>query len=182
MLMAEKTIERVYTIPLRSGWVSQPRTKRSNRAVRDVRDFVRRHTKVDKITLSKGINELIFARGFQKPPGRIKVEVSGDIEGVSVKLPGEAIAEKKAKKGGGIEGLRDRLTGKGSKKEDAKKALKERIDKELTKEKVDAIVEKAIKEEETKQDKAMPAKAKKAEDAVEKALEKVEASEEKQKA
>jgi len=181
MLMAEKLIERVYTIPLRSGWVNEPRSKRSNRALRDVRAFVRRHTKAEKIAISKGVNELVFSRGFQKPPGRIKVEVSGDVEGVQVKLPGEAIAEKKAKKKGGIGGLKERLTGKED-KDSARKALKERVEKELTKEKVDEIIDKTIKEEETKQDKAMPAKARKAEDAVEKELEKVEDAEEKQKA
>lgn len=181
--MAEKAIEKVYTIPLRSGWVREPRSKRSNRAIRDVKVFVVKHTKSKDVKISKGINELIFSRGFQKPPPRIKVEVTGDLETVQAKLPGEVIEEKVEKKTV-IAGLRERLGGgKGaSDKEARKKELKERVEKELTKEKVDEIIDKAIKEEEKKEDKAMPAKAKKAEDAVEKELEKVETAEEKQKA
>ena len=96
--MAEKTdakaVEKVYTIPLRSGWVEEPRSKRSNRAIRDVKAFVARHTKAKNVKVSKGVNELIFSRGFQKPPPRIKVEVSGDSETVRVKLPGEVMEEK----------------------------------------------------------------------------------------
>ncbi len=126
--MAEKatSVERVYTIPLRTEWVREPRSKRSNRAIRTVREFVKRHTKAKDIKISKGVNELIFSRGFQKPPGKIKVEVSGDREGVQVKLPGEVMLEKKEKKKGLAAGLKDRLTGKeedkGEKKEAARKA------------------------------------------------------------
>lgn len=178
MIMAEKAIEKVYTIPLRSGWVNEPRSKRSNRAIRDVKAFVAKHTKSKDVKISKGINELIFARGFQKPPPRIKVEVAGDLESVRAKLPGEAIEEMIEKKSA-MSGLRDRLGGKGKGKEAAKKELKEKIEKEFTKEKIDEMVEKTIEQEEAKRDKAMPAKVKKAEDAVEKELEKVEAAEEK---
>jgi large subunit ribosomal protein L31e len=186
----EKTIEKVFTVPLRSEWVKEPRSKRSNRAIREVKIFVSRHTKSKDVKISKGINELIFSRGFQKPPSRVKIEVSGDLEKVMAKLPGEVIEEKIEKKEGAIAGLRERLGGgKGEAKEGKKelearkKELKDRVEKEiqkeLTKEKVDALVEKAIKEEETKADKKMPAKVKKAEDAVEKELEKVEKAEEK---
>ena len=180
--MAEKAIEKVYTIPLRSGWVNEPRSKRSNRAIRDIRKFIIKNTKVKGVKISKGINELVFSRGFQKPPGKIKVEVKGDLETVQVKLPGEAIEERKEKKAGGMAGLKERFTGGGKDKETKKKELKEKIEKEFTKEKIDALVEKTIEAEEAKKDKAMPAKVKKAEDAVEKELEKVEAAEEKQKA
>jgi large subunit ribosomal protein L31e len=184
MLMAEKTIsiERVYTIPLRSEWVKEPRSKRSNRAIRTVREFVKRHTKAKDIKLSKGVNELIFSRGFQKPPGKIKVEVSGDRESMQVKLPGEIMLEKKEKKKGLAAGLKDRLVGKEEsrdKKEAARKELKEKTDKELTQEKLDAVIEKTLEEETAKQDRAMPAKVKKAEDALEKELEKVEEAAEK---
>jgi large subunit ribosomal protein L31e len=152
--MAEKTIEKVYTVPLRSGWVKEPRSKRSNRAMRDLKAFVLKHAKTKDVKISKGINELIFARGFQKPPSRIKVEVSGDKEIAQIKLPGEVIEDKTEKKGG-IAGLKDRLTGRGEDKKgkDSKKALKERVEKELTQEKVNALVGKAVKEEKAKKTK-----------------------------
>ncbi len=174
--MAEKTIEKAYTIPLRSGWVREPRSKRSNRAIRDIKAFVLKNTKSKQVKISKGVNELIFERGFQKPPGKIKVEISGDLESVQAKLPGEK-TEEKAERKSAMSGLRERF-GRGG-KESRKKELKEKLDKELTKEKLDDIIDKAIKETEAEQDKNMPAKAKKAEDSVEKELEKVEKAEEK---
>ncbi len=179
---AEKSIEKVYNIPLRKGWLSEPRQKRSNRAIRDIKAFVLKNTKTADAKLSAGVNEAVFERGFRKPPGKIKVEVTGDSESVQVKLPGEVIEERVKKKTGGVAGLRDRLTGKGEKKGEAsKKALKEKLDKELTKEKIDEIIEKAVEEEKSKETK-ITAKDKKAEDKVEKTLEKVEEAEEKQKA
>ena len=159
MFMAEKTIERVYTIPLRSEVKKEPRSKRSNRAIREIQAFVRQHSKAKEIKLSKGVNELIFSRGFQKPPGRIKVEVRGDIERVDVKLPGEAIEEKKEKKKTGIAGLRGRLAPKEEGKKEAKKAKepeqkeeakhKERTEKEEEiEERSDEVADKIKKERE----------------------------------
>jgi len=154
--MAEKmTIERVYTIPLRNEVKKEPRSKRSNRAIREIQAFVRQHSKAKEIKLSKGVNELIFSRGFQKPPGKIKVEVRGDMERVDVKLPGEAIEEKKEKKKTGIAGLRGRF----APKEDAKKAKepeqkeeakhKERTEKEEEiEERSDEVADKIKKERE----------------------------------
>lgn len=100
--MAENTIDKVYTVPLRSGWGREQRSKRSSRAMRDLRAFVLKHAKVKdlkSIKISQGVNALIFARGFQKPPSRIKIEVSGTKDLAQVKLPGEAIeaaADKRA--------------------------------------------------------------------------------------
>lgn len=162
MIMAEKAIEKVYTIPLR-GWMKEPRSKRSKRAVREVQAFVAKHTKSKIVKISKGVNELIFSRGFQKPPRRIKVEVNGDKETVQVRLPGESLQEKTDKKSF-AKSIKDRLGGKA--KDAKKKELKERVEKELSKEKLDEIVDKAIRE----------VKAKKPEptDAVEKELEEIE--------
>ncbi len=119
--MAE--IERIYTISLRRGWLGEPRSKRSNRAIRDIRDFVREHTKAKDIKISKGVNELVFSHGFQKPPKSIKVEVKGDLERVEVKLPGEVITRPEEKKKG-IAGLKEKLTGK----KEEKKAKEEKTE------------------------------------------------------
>lgn len=129
--MAEKNeIERIYTIPLRRDFLKEPRSRRSSRALRKVKDFVRRHTKAKEIKISRGVNELMFSRGFKKPPGKIKVEIKGDLTSVLVKMPGEVIIEKKEKKKG-IGGLKERLTGKpGEKKEEAKPEEKKEPEKE----------------------------------------------------
>ncbi|UCC92130.1 MAG: 60S ribosomal protein L31 [Candidatus Aenigmatarchaeota archaeon] len=154
--MAEKTktsdIERIYTITLRRDYSKGPRSKRSNRALRNVKEFVRKHTKTREIKISKGVNEFLFSRGFKKPPGSIKVEVEGSLESVQVKLPGEIIIKKEEKKKG-IAGLRERLTGKPGeeKKEEPKKEEKPKAEeKEEKKPEVKEPEKKETKEKEEK--------------------------------
>jgi len=148
--MAKETktgVEAVYTINLRRSWLKEPRSKRSNRAIREIRGFVTKHTKSKEVKISKGVNELVFSHGFKKPPGKIKVEVKGDFESVQVKIPGEVIEQTKQKaRKTGIEGLKDRLTGK-EKKEALEKAIQKKVDEQSTKENVEKIVEKIKKQE-----------------------------------
>jgi len=153
--MAEKTsetkgMERIYTIPLRREWLKEPRSKRSNRALREIEIFLRKHTKSNKIKISRGLNEMIFSRGFKKPPGKIKVEVKGDFETLQAKLPGEVIEKKEEKKTGVAAGLKERLIGKEEKKEELKKKVEEKVKEATSEEKLKEAVEKVKKEEEKK--------------------------------
>ena len=68
--------ERIYTIPLRKAFGS-PRTKRTSKAVKIVREFLAKHMKVteDHISISEVVNSALWQRGIQKPPRRIKVKV-----------------------------------------------------------------------------------------------------------
>ncbi len=151
--MAEKTktvgIERIYTIPLRREWLKEPRSKRSKRARMEVEKFLRRHTKSNQIKLSKGLNELIFSRGFKKPPGKIKVEVKGDFEILQAKLPGEVIEKKKEEKKGVAAGLKERFvkSEEDIEKEKLKKKVEEKIKEATSEEKIKETVEKVKKEE-----------------------------------
>jgi len=67
--------ERIYTIPLRRKVQTVPRWRRSEKAVRAVREFLARHMKaeIEKVRLDPSINEKIWERGSQKPPARIRV-------------------------------------------------------------------------------------------------------------
>jgi large subunit ribosomal protein L31e len=82
--------ERIYTIPMRHAWVVTPRGKRSPRAARDVRDFVAKHMKADEVALSNEINEVIWERGINKPPRKVKVRAVKDKEGKVVVYPAKA--------------------------------------------------------------------------------------------
>ena len=89
--MAED-IERVLVVPLRIVKVA-PRTKRANRAVSEVRQFVARHMKTDleKVWIDTAVNEALWSRGIQKPPRRIRVKAVKFEDGVvEVSLPEEA--------------------------------------------------------------------------------------------
>ena len=50
-----------------------PCYKRANAAIKDIRGYLEHHMKSDDVKLDKSINELVWARGSQKPPRRIRV-------------------------------------------------------------------------------------------------------------
>lgn len=79
-------LEREYIIPLRKRWQIVPRYKRTNKAVKTIKEFLVRHMKIrdkdlDKIKIDKRLNELIWNRGIRNPPSKIKVKAikEGDI-------------------------------------------------------------------------------------------------------
>jgi large subunit ribosomal protein L31e len=79
-------MERVYIIPLRDV-KRVPRTIRSPKAVRLVREFLKRHMKSDDIKIDSSVNEKIWERGIQKVPPKIKVKATKEEDGsVSVTL------------------------------------------------------------------------------------------------
>ncbi len=81
--------ERIYTIPFRRVWAT-PRGKRTPRASRMLRDFVRRHMKTEDVRISNEVNEELWARGIKKPPRQIKVRLVKDKEGKVIVYPATA--------------------------------------------------------------------------------------------
>ncbi len=87
--MAE--LERIYTIPLRAA-KRVPRWRRSNRAMKEVRDYLSRHMKApaESVKIDKSLNEVIWARGNEKPPSKVRVRaVKFDDGGVEAEFAGE---------------------------------------------------------------------------------------------
>ena len=75
-------MERIYTIPLRDV-KRVPRTKRSPRAMRYIREFIEKHMKTDDVIIDQSVNEKIWERGREKIPSKIKVravEEDGTVE------------------------------------------------------------------------------------------------------
>jgi large subunit ribosomal protein L31e len=75
----EEGEERVYVVPLRKA-KRVPRNKRTPRAVRELRSFLQRHTKVDTIKIDRKLNEELWSRGIQNPLPRIRVKVVKHVE------------------------------------------------------------------------------------------------------
>ena len=73
--MAED-IERDYIIPLRATKMA-PRTRRAKRAIKEIREYVMRHMKVEeeKVWIDTTLNEKIWENGIQNPPNKVKVKV-----------------------------------------------------------------------------------------------------------
>ena len=77
--------ERIYTIPLRNV-KKAPRWKRSNRAMAEIREYLKQHTKSEDIVLDARINEKVWERGSQKPPSRIRVKITEEEDIIRAEL------------------------------------------------------------------------------------------------
>jgi len=90
-LAEEEKKERLLTVPLRYPH-NQPRTKRADFAVSEIREFIGKHMKVpqEKVWMDPAVNEAIWARGKQKPPAKLKVRAEKFPDGlVEVSIPEE---------------------------------------------------------------------------------------------
>ena len=65
----------VYVVPLKRIYWGR-RTNRADRAVRFLRRFVARHTKVDRVIITNEVNNYIWSRSREKPPRRVKILVT----------------------------------------------------------------------------------------------------------
>lgn len=74
MTMADE-IERIMVIPLRET-KQAPRTRRAKRAVKEVRDAVKRHMKTteDNVWIDASVNEKLWENGIRNPPSKITVK------------------------------------------------------------------------------------------------------------
>lgn len=81
--------EKFYTVNLRDLWTA-PKDKRAPKAVRTLREFVKRHMKVDDVKVSNEINQEIWARSIQKPPRKLKIRAVKDKEGQVIVFPAKA--------------------------------------------------------------------------------------------
>lgn len=75
--------ERLYVIPLakaRNG----PRNKRAKKSLRYLREYMNRHFKPESLIISQEVNEKIWERGIQKPPRKLKVRATKNIDGLVV--------------------------------------------------------------------------------------------------
>ena len=75
-------VSRLYTIPL--GRVDEvPRYKRAAKAMRVIREFVRKHMKTEEVKIAPEVSEQIWKRGIENPPRRVTVNVEKDKDGVA---------------------------------------------------------------------------------------------------
>lgn len=91
-------LERVFTIPL-TITKQVPRTKRAPRAIKEIKDYVRQHMtdkSADKeerdkeVWIDYRVNELIWSKGIENPPSRVRVKAIRFEDGlIEVSLPEE---------------------------------------------------------------------------------------------
>ena len=109
-------LKRTYNIPLRREYLKVPRHKRGKKAVKAVKQFVKRHMKVDNlnnIKVGSFLNEEIWKHSIKNPPHHVKVNIVKNLkENVAlVELFGKPIGfAKKAEEK--KEGIAERVKGK----------------------------------------------------------------------
>jgi len=92
-------LERIFTIPL-TVTKQVPKTKRAPRAIKEIKEFVRKHmaakgreaeeVEQKDVWVDYRLNELLWARGIENPPSKVRVKAIRFEDGlIEVSLPEE---------------------------------------------------------------------------------------------
>jgi len=73
-------LERVYTIPLGKVLLS-PDNQRAKRAINMIKEFARKHMKIQDVRIDEDVNHLVWSRGIRRPPRKIRVLLTKTDEG-----------------------------------------------------------------------------------------------------
>lgn len=143
-------IEREYVIPLREKCRVVPRYKKTNKAVKTVKEFLAKHMKVydrdlRKIKLDRYLNEALWSRGIKHPPHKIKVKAVKEGDIVKAELS-EIPAKLKFKKA-----REEKRETKAKESVEKKKSVMEKAKEGMTKPKTEEKTEEEKKEEQEKQ-------------------------------
>jgi len=97
-------LEREYIIPLREKCRVVPRYKKTNKAVKTIKEFLAKHMKVadrnlDNVRISPYLNQFLWHRGIRHPPHKVKVKAikEGDIVRVELVDMPKGLEAKKAR-------------------------------------------------------------------------------------
>lgn len=173
--MAEE-IKRNYVVPLRRGFVNTPRYKRTNKAVRVLREFMIKHMKSEDIKIGPKLNLLLWEKGIKNPPGKVEVTAIKNKEGtVKVELIGHDYVdfkqqEKVNKNASFKEKLQEKMKVAKETNKTESKAEEKAATKEVAKETKAATPAKAtkeeapVKEESSESEEKAPAKTEEKED------------------
>ena len=131
--------ERIYTVPLRKGFLKAPNYDRTRKAVVVLREFLEKHTKKE-VKIGKYLNLELWKDGRKHPPGKIKVRVEDNKDFVVAELVDAPREVKKADK----KETKKELLEKTSKEEKIAEEIKDEK-KEETKKAITDVPEKKVK-------------------------------------
>ena len=121
-------LEREYIIPLREKCRVVPRYKKTNKAVKTIKEFLVRHMKIrdrdlNKVKIDTYLNDFLWNRGIRHPPHKVKVKAVkiGEIVRVELAEPPKKLVDKKAR----LEKIKQMSAEAGSKKKKSKAPEKE---------------------------------------------------------
>ena len=80
-------LERVYNVPLRKEFQKVASWRRTEKAVKALREFIAKHMKSENVIIGRYVNLLLWKHGIKNPPHHVKVNAVKDEKGrVSVEL------------------------------------------------------------------------------------------------
>lgn len=117
-------LERVYNVPLRREFQKVASWRRTEKAVKALREFIAKHMKSDNVIIGKYVNLLLWKHGIKNPPHHVKVTAQKDDKGrVSVELTElPASAKRELEKEKGLKDKKAKKEAEKKKEEEAKKA------------------------------------------------------------
>lgn len=71
----------VVTVPLRSIWKKASRWNRASRAVKEVRQTLKKKFRAEEVKIGSALNEKIWSRGGKKPPRKVRVVIIDEGDG-----------------------------------------------------------------------------------------------------
>jgi large subunit ribosomal protein L31e len=144
---SKKVLERSYNVPLRKEYMKAPNWKRTPRAVKAIRDFVKKHAKSDNIKIGKYLNDFMWKHGMKNPPHHVKIDITKTEDGlvkaelvgapkeepVEIKKPKEAPKKPEDLTAAAAQ-LEGKISGKKEEKQEKAKEVEKQEIKELKKE------------------------------------------------
>lgn len=147
-------LERVYNVPLRKEFRKAPKYKRTMKAVKALREFLKKHMKCEIVKIGKYTNLELHKGGRKHPPHHIKIKaikktekIKGkDTEVVRAELVGAPVEKPFLKESLGKETKKEEIKGEtivAEEKDEEKITEKEKVDQEKEK-----VLEKEVEKKE----------------------------------
>ena len=157
MTMAD--LERAYNVPLRKEWLKVQRYKRTQRAVKALKQFMVRHMKSEDVKIGPFLNEHMWKHGIKNAhkfeDGRVHVELEGKEMFARVEKGEQKEKSKIEEKLEGLVGKKESV--KPSAKKEAKQKAAEKQAEKASAKKEEALVKKAEEKATPKQAEEKPA-------------------------
>jgi large subunit ribosomal protein L31e len=150
-------IEKEYVIPLRKKCLAVPRYRKTEKAIKTIKEFIVRHMKIrdrdlSKVRINGYLNETMWMKGIRNPPHKIKVKAikEGDIVRVeTLELP-KKLKFKKAKEEEAVKRAKEKVEKKKAEKKAAEEAAKKAEEEKTEEEKKEEAEKKETEKEKAK--------------------------------
>jgi large subunit ribosomal protein L31e len=75
---SKETKERILTVNLRTVVAKKPSWRRSIHSARMLKEILKRQTKADDVKIGRSLNEKLWKRGIEKPPGKVRIKITSE--------------------------------------------------------------------------------------------------------